>query len=42
MENSRDILNKLKELTYEKNIYLIKDTLNSIHKLIKEKYLKST
>lgn len=37
MENSRDILNKLKELTYEKNIYLIKDTLNSIHKLIKGK-----
>ena len=37
MENGRDILNKLKELTYEKNIYLIKDTLNSIHKLIKGK-----
>ena len=37
MKNSKNILNKLKELTYEKNIYLIKEKLNSIDKLIKGK-----
>ena len=37
MRNIKNILNELKELTYEKNIYLIKEKLNSIDKLIKGK-----
>lgn len=37
MDNGQDILNRLKELTYEKNICLIKEKLNSIEKIIKGK-----
>ena len=37
MKNSKNILNELKELTYKKKVYLIKEKLNLIDKLIKGK-----